>query len=742
MPYERVGKCVYKKLSNGKLSKKPVGCSDSIPKAKAYLKTLYSVEEVNETLSPEVNADARTIFKSTINKNADNLLKTYKSGIKAEQIAMWTAIKNAKNKAKNQTEEPEEKMEDGKLKEMVKAALKTPISKKNKDIDESREAANAISKLEPILRDILKATQQVDSSQDDTEDDVEELDKSIDYLSAAITGRDPLLINVDQDILGRLAKPTNEEVYEWKRDLDEDLDGEDTLFSRASNVLNSYSGKVTGIGEYIEYLSSFNNKGEEYLQDAIREVIKSIGYSDIEEELKIKLERLIPLFDKQGKYIREDLDIDNIDEDIDSKILAHLKSEKDPTDESKPFDIDKLVNVKKTDRGNYEVYYLTNSGKKEGILVYQYEIDKMKKKNIDENSLLKEYTDQNFSGKELIGGLRYPDMFGMELFKNLFPNSVKNEANAIRSLNAFDKLQYPPNVFVHVGYNEFDADIDGANEKFQIHQSVYYNHNYDDERSPDVVKLSLYKKLGDGKEEEIGQILTKSGEASKDLKNLDITKRVSEGTCGYAPEGKIDVKNTNKLTPAGPHLLKKKIKEIIQNKIKNMNENKPSSGLSKKQKPSVAKKELNENKYDINDPNSPLSILNDNDQDVAILNNMTKKYGLDVVLMWLSSGEYGDILYESSTDPVDEDKDWIQKAIKRPGALHKELGIKPGEKIPKSKINKAISKLKKKDKNKEKEGTQLGAADERELKQLTLAKTLSKFNENKLAETIFAKLRK
>ncbi len=32
---------------------------------------------------------------------------------------------------------------------------------------------------------------------------------------------------------------------------------------------------------------------------------------------------------------------------------------------------------------------------------------------------------------------------------------------------------------------------------------------------------------------------------------------------------------------------------------------------------------------------------------------------------------------------------WIQKAIKRPGALRKKLGVKSGEKIPASKLNKA-----------------------------------------------------
>ena len=91
---------------------------------------------------------------------------------------------------------------------------------------------------------------------------------------------------------------------------------------------------------------------------------------------------------------------------------------------------------------------------------------------------------------------------------------------------------------------------------------------------------------------------------------------------------------------------------------------------------------------------------------------------------------------------LDEAKDWIQKAIKRPGALHKKLGVPKGKKIPKGKINKAISSLKKKDKDDKEKGTQLSKGDERELKQLNLAKTLSKFNEGKLAKHVFEKLRK
>jgi hypothetical protein len=35
---------------------------------------------------------------------------------------------------------------------------------------------------------------------------------------------------------------------------------------------------------------------------------------------------------------------------------------------------------------------------------------------------------------------------------------------------------------------------------------------------------------------------------------------------------------------------------------------------------------------------------------------------------------------------------WIQNAIKKPGALHKELGVPQGQKIPESKLEAAASK--------------------------------------------------
>ena len=58
------------------------------------------------------------------------------------------------------------------------------------------------------------------------------------------------------------------------------------------------------------------------------------------------------------------------------------------------------------------------------------------------------------------------------------------------------------------------------------------------------------------------------------------------------------------------------------------------------------------------------------------------------------------------------------------GTVRKRLGIKKGEKIPLSKINKEISRLKKMDKDKDKKGVQLGDKNQKYYKALQLSKTL------------------
>jgi len=59
------------------------------------------------------------------------------------------------------------------------------------------------------------------------------------------------------------------------------------------------------------------------------------------------------------------------------------------------------------------------------------------------------------------------------------------------------------------------------------------------------------------------------------------------------------------------------------------------------------------------------------------------KLGVTVVLEWMLNQMEGDKMTK---------KNWIQKAIKKPGSLRKSLGVKKGEKIPAKKLSAAAKK--------------------------------------------------
>jgi hypothetical protein len=75
-------------------------------------------------------------------------------------------------------------------------------------------------------------------------------------------------------------------------------------------------------------------------------------------------------------------------------------------------------------------------------------------------------------------------------------------------------------------------------------------------------------------------------------------------------------------------------------------------------------------------------------------------------------------------------KEWISDAIKKPGALKKELGKDEDEKLTKKEIAKEIKELEKKDKDPKKKGTQLDEKDATKKRRLELAKTLKSLKEN------------
>ena len=192
---------------------------------------------------------------------------------------------------------------------------------------------------------------------------------------------------------------------------------------------------------------------------------------------------------------------------------------------------------------------------------------------LKESTLLKEYTmhggnyRDSYANRPPEEQLTTPDNY--EEFEKLFPKgadsrilidpSRKQDFN--KHIDWTRESDYN-NTFVHVQYHELEHD---GNDYF-VHQTQYYNHNYDgdDFRNPRVTELYIVKNRDTEDEEKLGTYLVDTGEYIKDLKNLNTKKRVQEGSCGYGEDGKVGTK------PAGSHLLK--IKEMIKNKIKDMNE--------------------------------------------------------------------------------------------------------------------------------------------------------------------------
>jgi len=166
--------------------------------------------------------------------------------------------------------------------------------------------------------------------------------------------------------------------------------------------------------------------------------------------------------------------------------------------------------------------------------------------------VVKEYTDNSFSGAELIDNVskNSPDMFAKQVFADILPKGVASENDAIEALKAHDKSpikarmgQYAP-MFVHVQYH----DLEHEGEKYQMHQTQYYNSNFKDKDpdfNPGVTRITLFK--GD---ENLGSILVKTDAYVEDLRNLpglgdrvsEVVKEEKATCCGKC--GRVHVKGT------------------------------------------------------------------------------------------------------------------------------------------------------------------------------------------------------
>ena len=135
---------------------------------------------------------------------------------------------------------------------------------------------------------------------------------------------------------------------------------------------------------------------------------------------------------------------------------------------------------------------------------------------------LKEYVDNNFSGRNTLMRLNEPSYGGERAFDEFFPMGYDSEDEAKNTLIKYDQSPNTP-MFVHVQYHEFE---DPAGEKYGLHQRQF---------DLGVTVLTLTK-LADPdnpspqaqKDIYLGQIAVETDEYIKDLKNLNIKKRISE----------------------------------------------------------------------------------------------------------------------------------------------------------------------------------------------------------------------
>ena len=493
---------------------------------------LDSEEQIDEALKPEVSAKAKEIFKTMIGDRRDKLMKRY--GANAEKVAYGRAIAQAKK----QLEKPEEEMKDEKLKEMVKAALMNPIKeKKGKDLDGDGDIdSQDYLKARDIA--IKKQMQKESSNVNEGYDAVANKHYGANY--------DELSPQEQEWVRNKIDK---------ERGVMEDLD-----VGHTDNEPHMLKKDLYRIGKYAmglyKMMDDFDHRGEvDFPHWWQSKIIKA---KDMMTSAKHYLDGELSVA-KIDKAIHEDKSFDKTK--LEREIKRVLKKEGGAAGLKPLVAVAKKLGASKKDLMG--VLKKMNSVKKHRHGDYI----------LKENTLLKEYTlyggdySNSYANRPPEENLTTPDNY--EEFEKLFPKgadsrilidpSRKQDFN--KHMDWSRESDYN-NVFVHVQYHELEHD---GNDYF-VHQTQYYNHNYDDDdfRNPRVTELYIVKNKDTEDEEKLGQYLVDTSEYIKDLKNLNIKKRVQEGSCGYGEDGKVGTK------PAGSHLLK--IKEMIKNKIKDMNE--------------------------------------------------------------------------------------------------------------------------------------------------------------------------
>lgn len=458
---------------------------------------------LNERKLTENELEQRQVTLKGLLKDKRTLVKKY--GKDAEKVMYGIATKQAKKKIENMNLEN--------LRGMIQDTLKNP---KKADLNKDGKLSSYEKKRGAAIEKNLKENEFEESG----------------LIIKGKTDLDSIDIKKTLD--------NSDFYYEWNSTekyffLPEEEDLYDGLEAEIDKLLSQTEATYYIEGQFNESLSEDLDVGH---QDDEPHMLKK--------ELVRAAKMIKMLYQKLDKY-------DNIDGEIDfpqwwqKKIIqanAMLDSAFDYLDgEEKVAQIDAMLDEKLTSKSSTEDYIEDFTKSDAPQFKGKSKEDRIKMAvaaALSNKKSLKEYTDNSFSGAELISSIFPLDMFQKQAFEEYFPQGVASENEAIKALQAHDKSgikqrmgQYAP-IFVHVQYHEFE---DAAGEKYAVRQRQYYNSNFKDKDpdfNPSVTKLTLIK-LADpnnpspqSKENtEIGSMLVKTDEYIKDLKNLNIIKRVS-----------------------------------------------------------------------------------------------------------------------------------------------------------------------------------------------------------------------
>ena len=357
------------------------------------------------------------------------------------------------------------------------------------------------------------------------------------WWQSKITTAENMIAGAKHYLEFELKEPAIDAFVSMSDELEEELYTPNEMGDMATEK-ESASGAFESISEVED---DMNKKAEELIKDTLSKEGGAAGLKPLIKAVKglgLNKDEVVALLKKMGKVkLHKDGDYilfpveENLDLEAKIDALQRLKrGEIDtlPSDEDAKAALvkrvlDKLSASKPVKEDRKAVEYIRS------IEDEDEREEERKRMFDDEKESLKEYTNNNFKGSEIISNVTSPDMFAKKAIEDLFPSGVASEGDAIEALKAHDASpikarmgRFAP-MFVHVQYHDFES----GGEEYRAYQTQYYNSNFKDTDptfNPKVTKL-VVDKMVDGEGEQIGTILVKTDEYLKDLKGLNIIKK-------------------------------------------------------------------------------------------------------------------------------------------------------------------------------------------------------------------------